>query len=81
MLSGSSSSLDPSLCSSVTHGRHLTAQQVFPLGAVGCVAHTGEVQSVAQDGVHPAEDVRVTAGGQGRRLGVRAAWLAGVVSL
>lgn len=65
----------------MTHGRHLTAQHVFPLGAVGGVAHTGEIQSVAQDGVHPAEDVCVATGGQGRRLGVRAARPAGVVSL
>lgn len=62
--------------------RHFTTQQVWlPLGAVGCGAHTGEIQSVAQHGVHPAKDVRVAAGGQGRGLRVRALRPAGVVSL
>lgn len=50
-------------------------------GVVGCGAHTGEVQRVAQHGVHPAEDVRVAAGGEGRRIGVGALRPAGVVSL
>lgn len=50
-------------------------------GVVGCGAHTGEVQRVAQHGVHPTEDVRVAAGGEGWRLGVEALQPAGVVSL
>lgn len=59
-----------------------TTQHVgLPLGVVGCGAHPGEVQRVAQHGVHPAEDVGVAAGGQGRRLGVRALRPAGIVSL
>lgn len=59
-----------------------TAQHVWlPFGAVGCGAHTGEIQGVAQHGVHPAEDVRVAAGRQGRRFGVRAFRPAGIVSL
>lgn len=64
------------------HKCDFTTKQVwFSLGVVGCGAHTGEIQSVAQHGVHPAEDVRVAAGGQGRRLGVLAVRPAGVVSL
>jgi len=51
------------------------------LGVVRCGAHTGEIQSVAQHGVHPAEDVCVAAGGQGWRLGVRGLGPAGIVSL
>lgn len=43
-----------------------TQHVLLPFGAVGCGAHTGEVQGVAQHGVHPAEDIRVAAGGQGR---------------
>lgn len=58
-----------------------TTQHVWLSLGVWCGAHTGEVQSVAQHGVHPAEDVRVAAGRQGRRLGVRAVRPAGIVSL
>lgn len=59
-----------------------TTQQVWlSLAVVRCGAHTGEIQSVAQHGVHRAEDVGVAAGGQGRRLGVRAVRHAGIVSL
>lgn len=62
--------------------RVFTAEQVwFVLGAVGCGAHAGEVQSVAQHGVHPAEDVCVAAGGQSRGVGVRALGPAGIISL
>lgn len=49
--------------------------------AGGGGAHTAEIQSVAQHGVHPAEDVRVAAGGQGGGLRVRAVRPAGFVSL
>lgn len=48
---------------------------------VGCGTHAGEVQGVAQHGVHPAEDVRVAAGGEGRRLQLGVLQPAGVVSL
>lgn len=50
-------------------------------GTVGCGTHAGEVQRVAQHGVHPAEDVRVAAGGEGRRLDVGVLQPARVVSL
>lgn len=43
-----------------------TQHVLLPFGAVGCGAHTGEVQGVAQHGVHPAENIGVAAGGQGR---------------
>lgn len=62
--------------------RAFTTQHVLlPFGAVGCGAHAGEIQGVAQHRVHPAEDVRVAAGGQGRRFAVRAFRPAGIVSL
>lgn len=48
---------------------------------VGCGTHAGEVQRVAQHGVHPAEDVRVAAGREGRRLDVGVLQPAVVVSL
>lgn len=48
---------------------------------VGCGTHAGEVQRVAQHGVHPAEDVRVAAGGEGRRLEVGVLQPTGVGSL
>lgn len=54
---------------------------MLPFSVVGCGAHTGKIQGVAQHGVHPAEDVRVATGGQGRRLGVWALRPAGIVSL
>lgn len=73
------------VCTLKVKGKHwqaFTAQQVLlALGAVGCGAHPGEVQGVAQHGVHPAEDVRVAAGRQGRRVAVRALGPAGVASL
>lgn len=74
-------------CFAATGVRHwkkgdFTTQHVWlSPGVVGCGAHTGEVQRVAQHGVHSAEDVRVAAGGEGRRLGVGAVQPAGVVSL
>lgn len=51
------------------------------LGAVRRGAHPGEIQSIAQHCVHPAEDVCVAASGQSWRVGVRALRPAGVVSL
>lgn len=59
-----------------------TTQHVgFSPCTVGCGTHAGEVQRVAQHGVHPAEDVRVAAGGEGRRLDVGVLQPAGLVSL
>lgn len=63
-------------------GTIFTTQHVgLSPGTVGCGTHAGEVQRVAQHGVHPAEDVRVAAGGEGRRLDVGGVQPAGVVSL
>lgn len=65
-----------------TDKRDFTTQHVlFPFSAVGCGAHTREVQGVAQHGVHLTEDARVDAGGQGRVVAVRTLQPAGVVSL
>lgn len=63
-------------------GTIFTTQHVrLSPGTVGCGTHAGEVQRVAQHGVHPAEDVGVAAGGEGRRLDVGVVQPAGVVSL
>lgn len=70
-----------STCCTLKHKLDFTTQQVWLSLGVWCGAHTGEIQSVAQHGVHPAEDVRVAAGGQGRGVGVRAVRPAGIVSL
>lgn len=81
----SADSVNTTICALTLEQKHtqdFTTQQVLlPFGAAGCGTHTGEIQGVAQHGVHPAEDVRVAAGGQGRRVGVRAFRPAGIVSL
>lgn len=60
----------------------VTTQQVsLALGVVGSGAHAGQIQSVAQHGVHPAEDVRVATRRQGRRVRVGTGRPTGVVSL
>ena len=52
----------------------------LPLG-VWCCAHASKIESIAQHGVHSAEDICVAASGQGRRLRVPTFMSSRIISL